>query len=183
MSPPNPLSERLRFAEFVLDRLPNGRCRARVGLTWKESEQFTGENEGLGSQAGELRCAAQACVDALTQAVQGDMGFELLGVKAVRAFDATVVIVSLAVQGEGSGPPRRRLLPDRERRRPRRGTRRAECHQSHPRQPPLHALGASGAPELASVRLGSRGLRTRMSPEPARVPCPVGGTVSPLIPE
>ena len=55
MSPPNPLSERLRFAEFVLDRLPNGRCRARVGLTWKESEQFTGENEGLGSQAGELR--------------------------------------------------------------------------------------------------------------------------------
>jgi len=97
MSAPNPLSERLRFAEFVLDRLPNGRCRARVGLTWKESEQFTGENEGLGSQAGELRCAAQACVDALTQAVQGDMSFELLGVKAVRAFDATVVIVSLAV--------------------------------------------------------------------------------------
>ena len=98
MSAPNPLSERLRFAEFVLDRLPNGRCRARVGLTWKESEQFTGENEGLGSQAGELRCAAQACVDALTQAVQGDMSFELLGVKAVRAFDATVVIVSLSAR-------------------------------------------------------------------------------------
>src|SRR5919112_3946768 len=100
MSSPNPLNERLRFAEFVLDRLPNGRCRARVGLTWKESEQFTGENEGLGSQAGELRCAAQACVEALTQAVQGGMSFELLGVKAVRAFDATVVIVSLAVQGD-----------------------------------------------------------------------------------
>jgi hypothetical protein len=103
MSTPNPLNERLRFAEFVLDRLPNGRCRARVGLTWKESEQFTGENEGLGSQAGELRCAAQACVEALTQAVQGDMTFELLGVKAVRAFDATVVIVSLAVQADGKG--------------------------------------------------------------------------------
>ena len=29
MSAPNPLSERLRFAEFVLDRLPNGRCRAK----------------------------------------------------------------------------------------------------------------------------------------------------------
>src|SRR6266581_4005099 len=82
MAPPNPMTERLRFAEFVLDRLPNGRCRARVGLTWKESEQFTGESEGLASQAGELRCAAQACVDALTQAVQGDMSFELLGVKA-----------------------------------------------------------------------------------------------------
>ena len=81
MSSPSPLNERLRFAEFVLDRLPNGRCRARVGLTWKESEQFAGENEGLCSQAGELRCAAQACVDALTDAVHGDMTFELLGVK------------------------------------------------------------------------------------------------------
>jgi hypothetical protein len=103
MSSPNPLSERLRFAEFMLDRLANGRCRAKVGLTWKESEAFTGEDEGLGSQAGELRCAAQACVNALTQAVQGEMSFELLGVKAVRAFDATVIIVSLAVQGDGRG--------------------------------------------------------------------------------
>ncbi len=103
MAPPNPFSDRLRFAEFTLDRLPNGRCRARVGLTWKDSEQFTGENDGLASQAGELRCAAQACVNALAEAVQGGICFELLGVKAVRAFDATVVIVSLAVQGEGSG--------------------------------------------------------------------------------
>ena len=104
MSAPNPLSERLRFAEFVLDRLPNGRCRAKVGLTWRDSEAFYGESEGLASQAGELRCAAQACVDALCQAVsQSGVGFELLGVKAVRAFDATVVIVSLATTGaEGS---------------------------------------------------------------------------------
>jgi hypothetical protein len=103
MSSSTPFPERLRFAEFTIDRLPNGRCRARVGLTWKESEQFTGEGEGLASQAGELRCAAQACVIALGQAVQGGVSFELLGVKAVRAFDATVVIVSLAVHGEGSG--------------------------------------------------------------------------------
>jgi hypothetical protein len=101
MSAPNPLSERLRFAEFVLDRLPNGRCRAKVGLTWRDSEAFTGESEGLCSQAGELRCAAQACVNALCQAVQGEAAFELLGVKAVRAFDATVVIVSLATTAEG----------------------------------------------------------------------------------
>ncbi|MBA3445298.1 MAG: hypothetical protein H0T58_10685 [Gemmatimonadales bacterium] len=103
MSTPDPFPERLRFAEFTLDRLPNGRCRARVGLTWRDSEQFTGEGEGLASQAGELRCAAQACVVALGQAVQGGLSFELLGVKAVRAFDATVVIVSLGVQGDGSG--------------------------------------------------------------------------------
>ena len=102
MSAPNPLSERLRFAEFVLDRLPNGRCRAKVGLTWRDSEAFIGESEGLCSQAGELRCAAQACVAALGQAVQGAMVFELVGVKAVRAFDATVVIVSLSTNAEGT---------------------------------------------------------------------------------
>jgi hypothetical protein len=102
MSAPNPLSERLRFAEFVLDRLPNGRCRAKVGLTWRDSEVFAGDSDGLASQAGELRCAAQACVNALGQAVQGGAVFELLGVKAVRAFDATVVIVSLATNAEGS---------------------------------------------------------------------------------
>lgn len=103
MASSDALPERLRFAEFTLDRLPNGRCRARVGLTWRDSEQFTGEGEGLGSQAGELRCSAHACAIALGQAVEGGLKFELLGVKAVRAFDATVVIVSLAVHGEGSG--------------------------------------------------------------------------------
>ena len=36
------------------------------------------------------------------QAVAGQIGFELLGVKAVRAFDATVVIVSIAVQSDGA---------------------------------------------------------------------------------
>lgn len=95
-----PLQERLRFAEFKLERLPNGRCRSRVVLTWQETERFVGESEGLASQAGELRCAAEATVIALTEAVQKALSFELLGVKAVRAFDATVVIVSLAVQGD-----------------------------------------------------------------------------------
>jgi hypothetical protein len=86
--------DRLRFTDFLLDRLPNGRCRARVTLELRDSEEYTAEAEGLTSQAGELRCAAQACVAALTKAVQGAIKFELLGVKAVRAFDANVVIVS-----------------------------------------------------------------------------------------
>ena len=102
MSSPRP-NDRLRFADFSIDRLPNGRCRAHVLLTWLDTERFTGEAEGLASQAGELRCAAQACVNALTQAVQDGVGFELLGVKSVRAFDASVVIVSLSLRGEGGG--------------------------------------------------------------------------------
>ncbi len=97
-------SDRLRFSGFSLERLPNGQCTARVTLTWRDDPPMTGEAQGLTSQSGELRCAALACVQALSQAVR-DMSFELLGVKALRAFDATVVIVSLAASGgEGKGP-------------------------------------------------------------------------------
>lgn len=95
--------DRLRFTEFVLDRLPNGRCRARVELRWKDQDRFPGEADGLASPAGELRCAAQACVNALQDFVESKMTFELLGVKAVRAFDSNVVIVSMAAHGDGSG--------------------------------------------------------------------------------
>lgn len=90
--------ERLRFQEFGFQRLANGRCRARVLLTWSDGRRFEGSSEGVSSQAGELRCCAVAAVQALEQAVQPRLTFELLGVKAVRAFDATVVIVSLSAR-------------------------------------------------------------------------------------
>lgn len=92
---------RLRFAEFRMERLPSGRCNAAVVLTGPTGARYEGEAQGLASQAGELRCAAQACISALTQSIEGELSFECLGVKAVRAFDATVVIVSLATRGEG----------------------------------------------------------------------------------
>ena len=56
----------------------------------------------MSSQAGELRCCAEAAVNALEHAVQPQLTFELLGVKAVRAFDATVVIVSLSARAEAT---------------------------------------------------------------------------------
>src|SRR5204863_444557 len=91
---------RLRFQEFAFERLANGRCRAKVVLTWADGRQFVGEAEGVISQAGELRCCAEATVRALERIVQPKMGFELVGVKAVRAFDAVVVIVSLSARQE-----------------------------------------------------------------------------------
>jgi hypothetical protein len=96
------MSERLKFSDFEFSTLPDGRCRARVGLRWGEKAQYEGISEGLASPTGELRCAAQATVQALEQAVKGKVGLELLGVKSVRAFDSTVVIVSLACQQEES---------------------------------------------------------------------------------
>lgn len=105
MNFPTGPEQRLRFAEFVLDRLPSGRCHARVRLTWLDDREYEGDANGLTSQAGELRCAAEACLEALGKAVEGRLKFELVGVKSVKVFDSTVVIVSLAVQGSGV-PPR-----------------------------------------------------------------------------
>jgi hypothetical protein len=92
--------ERLRFQDFAFQRLASGRCRAKVVLSAADGRLFTGESEGVISQAGELRCSAAATVRALERAVQPTLGFDLMGVKAVRAFDATVVIVSLSVRQE-----------------------------------------------------------------------------------
>ncbi len=93
--------ERIRFADFTMERLPNGRCQAEVVLAWPNGDRFSGRAEGLTSSAGELRCAAEACVTALAQAVDGGGKFDLLGAKAVRAFDAHVVIVSLGAEQNG----------------------------------------------------------------------------------
>ena len=89
---------RLSLKEFEFQRLASGRCRAKVVLAWADGGEFTGEAEGVISQAGELRCCADAAVRALERVVQPQMGFELLAVKAVRAFDATVVIVSITAR-------------------------------------------------------------------------------------
>lgn len=97
------VEERVRFVGFALDRFPNGDCSCRVTLEWGEREPIVGEARGHGSEAGELRCAAQACLNALTAVIR-ETAFELLGVKAVRAFDSSVVIVSLAVTGQAQGP-------------------------------------------------------------------------------
>lgn len=94
--------DRMRFQVFGFDRLPSGTCRARVLLSWIDGREFVGESEGVTSPAGELRCSAEAALRALEQAVTSDVEIELLGVKAVRAFDATVVIVSLSVRSEGN---------------------------------------------------------------------------------
>jgi hypothetical protein len=98
-----PSRDRPRFARFRIERLANGRCRAEVVLSWQEKGRIRGAAEGIASPSGELRCAAQACLNALAQAVR-EPAFEVLGVKAVRAFDENVVIVSLAMRGLESGP-------------------------------------------------------------------------------
>ena len=93
--------DRVRFKEFTLARLADSRCRARVVLTYTDDDVWVGEGEGLASQSGELRTAADACVVALGKAIDGKATLELLGVKAVKAFDNNVVIVSMAYTESG----------------------------------------------------------------------------------
>jgi hypothetical protein len=94
--------QRLRFAEFSFDRLPDDRCRVRV-LLERPGESYSGTAEGEGSAPGALRCAAQASLTALEQAAEPGQSFELLGAKAVKAFDARVVIVAISAYSAGEG--------------------------------------------------------------------------------
>src|SRR5256884_7420353 len=96
-------TERLRFQDFAFDRLASGRCRAKVVLSWADGRQFTGESDGVISQAGELRCCAEAAVRGPGRGVQPKLGVELLGGKAVRAVDGVVVVVSLSARQETRG--------------------------------------------------------------------------------
>lgn len=93
--------ERLRFVGFAFERLPNGRCRAEVTLELGPGERWIGRADGVASEAGELRCAAEATLRAIEQSVLGHASFDLLGVKAVRAFDTVVLIVSVVSRGDG----------------------------------------------------------------------------------
>ena len=99
--------DRLKFLDFEFVKQTDGQCRSRVMLERKPGEVYEGEAKVLGSEAGELRCAAQAATEALQKAVGDQITFELLGVKAVRAFDTMVIIISLSCH---NGAPSTRLV-------------------------------------------------------------------------
>lgn len=98
--------ERLRFADFRFTRAPDGRCSASVSLEW-DGQVVSGQSSAVSNPMVDLRVAAEACLNALHAFTAGECSFELIGVKAVRAFDANVIIVSVTSrQNEGT----RRLL-------------------------------------------------------------------------
>jgi hypothetical protein len=93
--------ERLRFLDFAFETQPNGRCRAEVTLGFGTESRWSGVAEGLASDAGGIRCAAEATLRAIEASAAGAITFELLGVKAVRAFDTIVLIVSVVSRESG----------------------------------------------------------------------------------
>jgi hypothetical protein len=99
-------SQRLKFLSLEVQTPDEGAHRARVELGMGPGESFIGHADCAKPDADHLRCAAQATIDALHQAMKPSDGrFDLIGVHAVKAFDAIVVIVALLVGREQA--PRR----------------------------------------------------------------------------
>jgi hypothetical protein len=104
MYPPNPgEAPRIRFvAVRIAARALNGRSRAEVDLRRVDGLVVSGQGEAEPSVYGDQRAAAIATTEALGKADGAGHRFELLGVKNVRAFDQTIVLVQLGV-GTGRG--------------------------------------------------------------------------------
>jgi hypothetical protein len=92
--------QRLRFDKITRDSAPDGRCRVGVVLGWRDQE-LTGAAEGVETHHGLIRSAAAATLEAALGAVEKRLRLDLVGVKAVRAFDGWVVVVR--VNGEADG--------------------------------------------------------------------------------
>ena len=87
--------ERLRFTNFTFTRTPAGLCTAEVELEWLDGLRVVGKASGQSSPVSDLRVAAEAGIAAIEKFTSGGLKLELLGVKALRAFDANIVIVSV----------------------------------------------------------------------------------------
>ncbi len=88
-------SNRLRFVSLEFENTSEGR-QAKVILGMQPDLLFSGTAHCSEAAGGELRCAAMATVDAIHRtASEYERILELIGASAVKAFDATVVIVSL----------------------------------------------------------------------------------------
>jgi hypothetical protein len=92
--------ERLKFSDFSFTRTPSGQCSAEVSLEW-DNVIYTGRAGGQSSPLGDFRVAAEAALRALDDFAKGEMHFELLGVKHVRAFDSDLLIVSIGLRQAG----------------------------------------------------------------------------------
>lgn len=99
---PHRPQQRVKFISHEMESTPEGHRRAEVTLEIPPNHTFVGTADCSEVSPGDLRCAALATVDALHRAMgDADNSLELIGARAVRAFDAHVVIVALSVNADG----------------------------------------------------------------------------------
>ncbi|MEP6835014.1 MAG: hypothetical protein ABJB74_16625 [Gemmatimonas sp.] len=93
---------RLRFVACRLERAAAAMTRVTVELDGPlHGQRINTRAEGSTCVGGDMRLAAQAMLDALTEATKGVLKFDLIGVKPIRAFDTNVVVAAVMAHGEG----------------------------------------------------------------------------------
>jgi hypothetical protein len=91
--------ERVRFLGVERTQRRDGRVEVRVRLAWK-GIPFEGEAVGEASAPIEQRTAATAALKAIEASVGEPVGYRLIGVKQLRAFDQDITVVSLFRGGD-----------------------------------------------------------------------------------
>ena len=98
MTTANHVRSRLRFDSLEHVTTPDGSGRVSVRLEWG-GEFFEGTVSCLETQQGILKAASQAALSATLQSTAaleaGSIHLEVVGVKAVRAFDGWVVVTRI----------------------------------------------------------------------------------------
>lgn len=96
---PYPESARLRVARIDHRRAADGSGAVEVHLELGD-RTWTGSASGLLTREGDLRMGAEATLAAVTESTAGEFAPSLGGIKAIRAFDSWLVIVSIESEVE-----------------------------------------------------------------------------------
>ena len=88
------LRRRLKLVEVDHETFQDGRCAVRVHMEWRDRAVHA-TREGTETLQGILRAAALATLEAADAAAEDGLTLELVGVKAIRAFDAEVIIAAV----------------------------------------------------------------------------------------
>jgi hypothetical protein len=101
----SPEPPRVRLVDVRVQRTPYGRQRVEVDLEAPDGRRVTGMHEEMLSGNADVRIAAQATLAALRAALPAAPTFIVAGAKTVRAFDQTVTLVLIGIEGR-AGPAR-----------------------------------------------------------------------------
>jgi len=89
---------RFRFESLDCEATRGGSCDVTVHLEWN-GDTYRATEAGLETRQGIIKAATRAALAAILSAVRNENQLQLLGVKAVRAFDGWVVIARLGGEG------------------------------------------------------------------------------------
>lgn len=94
-------SVRIRLVGCRLERRPSAISRVVVEFSGPGNDEIIScERQDSACPAGDLRLAALATLDAVSQATRGALRLELIGAKPMRAFDTNLVVVAALAHHE-----------------------------------------------------------------------------------